>query len=43
VTEGKQYIKIIIDGAAKAFIVKVDGPKFKAGDILKAASWNMPA
>lgn len=45
--EGKVYIKVITsDGSSRSvhsFIVKADGPKFKAGDILKAAGWSAPA
>ena len=43
VKEGKKYIKIISDRSVWGFIVKEDGPKFKKGDILKAAGWNAPA
>ena len=43
VKEGKKYIKIISDKSVWGFIVKEDGPKFKKGDILKAAGWNAPA
>lgn len=44
-TKGKKYIKITTNnnGSVWGFIVKEDGPKFKRGDILKAASWNAPA
>ena len=42
-TIGKTYIKVISDRAAHSFVVLVDGPKFKKGDILKAASWAAPA
>ena len=44
-TEGKKYIKVTKEnnGSVWGFIVKEDGPKFKAGDILKAAGWNAPA
>jgi hypothetical protein len=41
--EGSVYIKVVSNGAAHSFIVKNDGPKFKKGDILKAASWASPA
>lgn len=41
--EGKVYIKVITNGSAHSFIVMSDGPKFKKGDILKAASWSAPA
>ena len=43
IKEGKKYIKIIRDNGVWGFIVKEDGPKFKKGDILKAAGWNAPA
>ena len=43
VKHGKKFIKIISGGSAWGFIVKEDGPKFKRGDILKAASWAAPA
>ena len=42
-TEGAQYFKVITRGSAHSFIVKKDGPKFRRGDVLKAASWNSPA
>ena len=41
--EGKKYIKIIRDRGVWGFVVKEDGPKFKKGDILKAAGYNAPA
>lgn len=41
--EGSKYIKVIHGSSVHSFIVKKDGPKFKRGDILKAASWNAPA
>ena len=41
--EGNKYIKVISGSSVHSFIVKEDGPKFKKGDILKAASWNAPA
>jgi hypothetical protein len=43
--EGNKYIKVILgpQRSVHSFIVKHDGPKFKRGDILKAASWNAPA
>ena len=41
--EGRKYIKVIQGTSVHSFIVKEDGPKFKKGDILKAASWNAPA
>jgi hypothetical protein len=40
---GRKYIKIISGGSVHSFIVLEDGPKFKRGDILKAASWRTPA
>ena len=40
---GKKFIKIIKDGSVHSFIVIEDGPKWKAGDILKAATWKAPA
>jgi hypothetical protein len=47
VEEGSVYFKVVRqDGSSRgvhSFIVKEDGPKFKRGDILKAASWNAPA
>lgn len=44
-TTGKKYIKITTrnNGSVWGFVVKEDGPKFKKGDILKAAGWNAPA
>lgn len=42
-TDGKSYIKVIKEGSVHSFIVKADNGKFKAGDVLKAASWNAPA
>ena len=43
IKEGKKYTKIVRDGSVWGFIVKEDGPRFKKGDILKAASWSAPA
>jgi|TARA_Y100000015_G_scaffold15612_1_gene14936 hypothetical protein len=43
---GKKYIKIteMNGGSAWGFVVNSDDdPKFKKGDILKAASWSAPA
>jgi len=40
---GKKYCKVMTRGSVHSFIVLEDGPKFKAGDILKAASWAAPA
>ncbi len=43
IKEGSKYIKIMREYGVWGFIVKKDGPKFKKGDILKAASYNSPA
>ena len=47
VTEGPTYFKVISNAwgskSVHSFVVKQDGPKFKAGDILKAASFKAPA
>ncbi len=43
VEEGKKYIKVVQGGSVWGFIVKDNGPRFKEGDILKAASWASPA
>lgn len=49
IEEGRKYIKVIsgdIEGdqtTVWGFIVKKDDGKFRAGDILKAASWSSPA
>jgi hypothetical protein len=40
---GSKYVKIIKGGSVWGFIVKTDNGKFRAGDILKAASWASPA
>ena len=43
---GKKYIKITEQGGGEVwgFVVNVDNdPKFKKGDILKAAGWATPA
>jgi hypothetical protein len=44
---GNKYVKVIIGSmhqeSVHSFIVREDGPKFKKGDILKAASWASPA
>ena len=42
ISYGKKYIKILSGGSAWGFI-NLANPKFKKGDILKAASWNAPA
>lgn len=41
--EGRKYIKVITNNSVWGFIMKADDKKFKAGDILKAASWSAPA
>jgi hypothetical protein len=43
VEEGRKYFKIVTDNSVWGFIVKTAEGKFKAGDILKAASWASPA
>ena len=47
VEEGRKYLKVVQDTGNQnlvwGFIVKEDDKKFKAGDILKAASWAAPA
>tara|TARA_B100001248_G_scaffold255383_1_gene235055 strand:- start:25979 stop:26317 length:339 start_codon:yes stop_codon:yes gene_type:complete len=44
VKQGKKYIKIIRENSVWGFIVATDNhPKFRKGDILKAAGWNAPA
>ena len=43
IDEGSNYIKVVTGTSVHSFIVKKDGPKFKKGDILKAASWKAPA
>lgn len=43
IEEGRKYIKVIADYSVWGFIVKKDSGKFRAGDILKAASWSAPA
>jgi len=40
---GNRYIKVISGTSVWGFVVLDDGPKFKRGDILKAANWNAPA
>jgi len=41
--EGSKYIKVITENSAHSFIVKADGPKFNAGDVLMAKSYKAPA
>ena len=47
VEEGRKYLKIVKKLGNQemvwGFIVKEDDKKFRAGDILKAASWSAPA
>lgn len=45
VEEGRKYIKVIEQRSVHSFIVKQDDVKrgWRAGDILKSASWNAPA
>lgn len=40
---GSKYIKVVKRDSVHSFIVRNDTGKFKAGDILKAASWKAPA
>lgn len=40
---GRKYIKIITGNSVHSFVVRNDDGKFKAGDILKAATWFAPA
>lgn len=43
VKEGQKYFKVVnTRGAVWGFVVKNDDDKFKAGDILRAASHNAP-
>ena len=43
VTQGKKYIKVVLENGVFCFIVKEDFKHFKKGDILKAAGYNAPA
>tara|TARA_B100000674_G_C37375086_1_gene704850 strand:+ start:40 stop:429 length:390 start_codon:yes stop_codon:yes gene_type:complete len=49
VKSGQKFIKIVAKKSVHSFIVKEDmftpggQPKFKKGDVLKAASWSKPA
>lgn len=43
VKRGSKYTKIIKGGSVWGFVVNEDSDRFKAGDILKAASWAAPA
>ena len=40
---GRKYVKIIKNRSVWGFVSKEDDKQFKAGDILKAASWAAPA
>lgn len=40
---GSVYIRVVRGGSVHSFIVRKDNGKFKAGDILKSASWRAPA
>lgn len=39
---GRKYIKVTKGGSVWGFVLKEDDGKFKAGDILKPASWASP-
>ena len=47
IDEGRKYSKVVSNNLGQTtvwgFIVKKDDKKFRAGDILKAASWSAPA
>ena len=49
ILKGQKYIKVVAKNSVHSFIVKEDmftpggQPKFKKGDVLKAASWSKPA
>lgn len=47
IDEGRKYAKVVSNNLGQTtvwgFIVKKDDKKFRAGDILKAASWAAPA
>lgn len=43
ISQGSKYFKVMKEGSVHSFIVRKDHGKFKAGDILKAASWRAPA
>ena len=43
VSEGKKYIKVLCGGSVHSFVIKEDEGKFRACDILKAASAAAPA
>ena len=43
IEEGRKYIKVVQGNSVWGFIMKADDKQFKAGDILKAASWAAPA
>ena len=47
IEEGNTYYKVIIQSGSQnsvhSFVVKADTKKFRAGDVLKPASWKAPA
>ncbi len=43
VVKGRKYYKIVNGGGVWGFVQKEDQGRFRAGDILKAASWASPA
>ena len=49
IDNGKKFIKLVSKNSVHSFIVKEDmftpggQPRFKKGDVLKAASWRAPA
>ena len=46
IEEGRKYLKVVKSDTQTmvwGFIQKEDDKKFRAGDILKAASWSAPA
>lgn len=43
IVEGSSYYKVVVNNSAHSFVVKKDGKGFKAGDVLKAASWSAPS
>lgn len=46
IEEGRKYLKVVKQFGTQelvwGFVVKKDDKKFRAGDILKAASWHAP-
>ena len=43
IEEGSKYFKVVQGNSVHSFVVKKNGPNYRAGDILKAASWRSPA